>query len=98
MVADSNGSLIFAATGNGLFRSKTDGLAWQRIYKGKNYAQNDCTAVVAAGQFIYLGTKEGLFISNDNGRSWQKESGELANSGVLAIALDMVLPSEPEKT
>ncbi|MCU0652382.1 MAG: hypothetical protein MUC39_05530 [Candidatus Omnitrophica bacterium] len=88
LAANSDAGLIFAATGNGLFRSKTDGLAWQKIYKGKNYAQNDCTAVVAAGQFIYLGTKGGLFISNDNGRSWQKESGELANSAVLAIASD----------
>jgi len=84
--ADSNGNLIFAATGNGLFRSNADGRAWQKIYRGKNYAQNDCTAVLAVGSFIYLGTKEGLFISDNNGRRWEKQGGELGNSAVLAIA------------
>ncbi len=85
---NSGNNSVFAATGNGLFYSQAQGRSWQRIFKGKNYAENDCRVVIAASQYIYLGTKQGLFVSNDKGRTWYRESGELAKSAILAIALD----------
>jgi hypothetical protein len=76
---------IYAATGNGLFVSSNQGATWQRIFKGKNYLENECTAVEVLPAAIYLGTKSGLFLSEDKGRSWHKQ-GALANNHILAIA------------
>ena len=86
-------NFIYAATGNGLFRSKTLGKDWNRIFKGKNYLENECTALLVLPFGIYLGTRAGLFISTDHGRSWNKEAGKIGKSGVLAFANS---PKEPD--
>jgi hypothetical protein len=82
--SDSNS--IYAATGNGLFYSVNCGKSWNRIFKGKNYFENECTAFVVLPLGIYLGTKKGFFVSNDLGRSWHKETGKLSNSHIITIA------------
>ncbi len=79
-------SVIFAATGTGLYYSVNDGQRWNRIFRGKNAFENDCTAIGILPQGIYLGTKSGLFISKDRGRSWHKETGKLGASRVFNIA------------
>lgn len=84
---------IYAATGNGLFRSRTLGKNWDRIFKGGNYLENECSALLVLQFGIYLGTRAGLFISTDHGRSWHKEAGKIGKSSVLAFASD---PKEPD--
>jgi len=83
---------LYAATGNGLFFSSDQGKNWKRIFKGKNYFENECATLVVLPSAIYLGTKGGLFVSKDKGRSWSKEAGKLGNSEILAIAYN---PKEP---
>ncbi|MBU1090593.1 MAG: hypothetical protein KKC42_01940 [Candidatus Omnitrophica bacterium] len=81
-----NYKIIYAATGNGLFYSSNKGQRWRRIFKGKNYLENQCTALEVLENTIYLGTKAGFFISKDRGRSWLRGPGELGKSHILAIA------------
>jgi len=89
--ADRNA--IYVATGNGLFYSANCGKSWDRVFKGRSYSENECTAFVVLPLGIYLGTKEGLFVSNDLGRSWHKETGKLSNSHIITIASSF---KEPE--
>ena len=83
---------LYAATGNGLYQSLNRGRNWNRIFKGKNYLENECTALAILPSSLYLGTKAGLFVSQDGGRSWHKESGILGNSQVLNISYNLNEP------
>lgn len=83
---------LYAATGNGLFYSSNQGESWNRIFRGKNYLENECICIAVLPYSIYLGTKNGLFISKDKGKSWHKESGKLGNSYILAIASNFKEP------
>jgi len=84
---------LYAATGNGLYLSLDRGKNWERIFKGKNYLENECTALAILPSGLYLGTMAGLFTSKDRGRSWHKESGILSKDQVLNIACNL---SEPD--
>ncbi len=77
---------LYAATGDGLYYSWNQGENWKRIFRGKNYLQNNCSTLAVLPAGIYLGTKGGLFVSRDKGRSWQKETGKIGNSQILSIA------------
>ena len=81
----SNLNVLYAATDNGLYRSKDFGERWERAFRGKNDTENQCTAVLVAPYAIFVGTKSGLFISRDNGRSWQKENVKINNEPVFNI-------------
>jgi len=83
---------LYAATGNGLFYSSNQGKNWQRIFKGKNSLENECTTLAVLPYGIYLGTKGGLFLSKDKGRSWHKETGKIGKSHILAIAYNLKEP------
>lgn len=84
--ADSiNYNIVYAATDNGLYRSSNLGGRWEKIFRGKNSIENQCTAVIGTSYAIFLGTKAGLFISRDNGRSWSKEGGEIESNVILNI-------------
>lgn len=77
---------LYAATGNGLFKSNDDGENWSRIFRGKDYLESECMALIEHSGYIYLGTRKGFFVSKDNGSTWQKQNGDLANSQIFAIA------------
>jgi photosystem II stability/assembly factor-like uncharacterized protein len=81
----SNLNVIYAATDNGLYRSKDLGERWERAFRGKNSIENQCTAVLSTSYAIFVGTRSGLFISRDCGRSWQKENGKINNTAVFNI-------------
>lgn len=89
---------LYAATGNGLFYSPNQGKSWVRIFKGKNYLENDCSTLAVLPHRIYLGTKAGLFISQDKGRTWYKERGKIGKSQVLAITYNSKEPDYPERS
>jgi len=81
-----NKDSLYAATGSGLYFSRNQGEDWNRIFRGKGYFENECTALAILPSAIYLGTKGGLFVSKDKGRTWHKETGNLGRSHILAIA------------
>ncbi len=78
---------LYAATGNGLYFSRNQGRDWERIFKGKDSLENECTVIAVLPSVIYLGTKAGLFLSSDNGRSWQRQSAKVGKTSILAIDL-----------
>ena len=84
---------LYAASENGLFYSTNQGRDWKRIFQGKNYLENDCTTLAVLSETLYLGTKGGLFVSKDKGRSWHKETTQLGNTHILAIAYNLREPN-----
>lgn len=90
--SDDKNSLC-AATGDGLYFSHNQGRNWSRIFKGKNYLENECTALAILPYAIYLGTKAGLFVSKNKGRSWHRETAQLGNTHILAIAYSLKEPN-----
>lgn len=85
MLDPKDSRYVYAATAQGLFYSFNQGKTWRKIFKGKDYLENDCTAIVILPKYIYLGTKKGLWISKDKGRSWYKIKGVLGHSYIAAI-------------
>ena len=85
LVGSVNHNTVYAATDNGLYCSNNLGNRWERIFRGKNSLENQCTAIINTATVVFVGTKAGLFISRDNGRSWSKESGEINNNAILNI-------------
>jgi len=84
---------LYAVTGNGLYFSSNQGRNWKRIFKGKNYLENECTTLAVLPEALYLGTKGGLFVSKDRGRSWYKETGQIGKTSILAIAYNLKEPN-----
>lgn len=83
---------LYAATGNGLFYSANLGGDWRKIFRGKDFLEEECTALAVLPYGIYLGTKGGLFVSRDNGRSWHKEAAKLGSSHILTVASSLKEP------
>ena len=88
IAAGANSRFLFAATNSGLYLSRDRGNNWKRVFKGKNYLENECTAAAVLNEGVYLGTKGGLFFSRDNCRSWHKEPGSLADLAISTIAVE----------
>jgi photosystem II stability/assembly factor-like uncharacterized protein len=78
-------NVVYAATDNGLYRSNNLGGRWERVFRGKNNLETQCTAVSNVSDLIFVGTKAGLFISRDNGHSWNKEDGKIGKNVVFNI-------------
>ena len=86
LVYAGNRDCIYAATGNGLYRSCGGINSWKRIFKGKDYYERNCIAVAVSPEAIFLGTDSGLFISKDEGRSWCRDIGRLGHTSIISIA------------
>lgn len=80
---DSN--VIYAGTGNGLYYSLDTGKNWIKIFKGKNYLENNCTDLLKNKSNLYLGTKAGLFFSDDGARSWHRQKTGSFDSQIISI-------------
>lgn len=76
---------IWAATSNGLYYSGDSGNSWRRVFKGRNYLERQCSAVLGLEAKVLLGTASGLFESRDLGRTWQKSSAVKSNSNITAL-------------
>jgi len=85
VVEKNNANVIYAATGNGLYRSSNLGERWERVFRGKAELENQCTAVLGTAKVIFVGTKAGLFISRDYGRSWFKQQIDIGSGGIYNI-------------
>jgi hypothetical protein len=88
IAAAGNSRFLFAATSKGLYLSRDQGNNWKRVFKGRDYLEDECSAVAVLNERVYLGTKRGLFLSKDNCRSWHKQIGELMDVAVSAIIVE----------
>jgi photosystem II stability/assembly factor-like uncharacterized protein len=89
---DLDQNKLYAATGEGFFYSQDRGRQWKRLYRGRDYLEQECTAVAVYKENIYLGTGAGLLISRDKGRCWHKAQGESGKGRISAVVID---PKEP---
>lgn len=87
-----NRNFVYAATAGGLFYSPNQGKSWERIFKGRDYLENECAVLAVLPSGLYLGTKAGLFVSLDKGRRWKRERAVVGSSRVLAIASSLKEP------
>lgn len=90
--------VIFAGTGNGLFRSQDGGKSWHLLHEGLR-DENIRSVVISPEQpaMIYVGTSKGIFLSEDGGDHWTDWFEE--SSGLTSIDVrDLVIhPKNPEK-
>jgi len=84
-----NANILYAATDNGLYRSKDLGRHWERIFRGVSNLENQCTSVLDADNILFVGTRAGLFISRDGGRTWYKENGRIGSNAILNINVNL---------
>jgi len=86
----SSAETLFLATTEGLFTTKSQGKAWQRIFRRVSEEAKDVGWIALDCldcRKIYIGTKEGLYFSQDKGASWSKLRGGLRRCEVRSIAL-----------
>lgn len=84
--------VLFAATSQGLWRSKDDGAHWEQVVVGKDAPAPEQPAILAlavqagAAPRVLAGTGDGVFFSTDLGASWQA-AGAPYSSGAPVTAL-----------
>jgi photosystem II stability/assembly factor-like uncharacterized protein/lysophospholipase L1-like esterase len=85
---------LYAATGNGVFKSEDGGGSWDAANNGlTNRFVLSLAIDPRTPAALYVGTGGGLFKSTDSGRSWRAVSSSLANSAVRALAIDPQTPT-----
>ena len=92
-----NGDILFAGTGNGLFRSKDGGKTWHSLHDGlRNENIRALVLSPAEPAMIYAGTSKGIYLSEDGGDHWTdwfEESSGLSNTNIQDLAIH---PEHPE--
>ena len=86
----ANFQSIYAATGGGLYHSRDSGIHWDRIFKGKNYLENECNSVALLPGVIFIGTKAGLFMRTDKTNKWYRAEGRLGESYIYSMAQSLL--------
>jgi photosystem II stability/assembly factor-like uncharacterized protein len=76
------GSIMFAATTPGLYRSTDDGAHWTAADSGMGDARIFVDDIAAAGKYLFAATIDGVFRSTDGGAIWSASSASL---GVLSV-------------
>jgi photosystem II stability/assembly factor-like uncharacterized protein len=93
LVFAEDGSIAYAGTHGGVFRSRSGGNSWEAASAGLPIAPVRCLVVDAsAPQSIAAGTDAGLFLSADAGTHWQAGFGELASVPIASMARDSSNP------
>ncbi len=96
-VHPGNRNIIFAGTGNGLFRSLDGGQTWKSLHDGLR-DENIRALIVSPSEpsMIYAGTSKGIFLSEDGGDHWTdwfEESSGLSHLDIQDLTLH---PEHPE--
>jgi photosystem II stability/assembly factor-like uncharacterized protein len=81
----SDGTNIFAATGNGIFRSTDNGTSWTECNNGLPYF--DVWAIHLSGSVLFasifhIGTYSGIYVSTDYGNTWVATENEFTPGDV----------------
>lgn len=82
--------IIYATTGNGVYKSVNGGESWERKSNGLKNFGNIHSPLAIGGDVIYIGTPDGIYKSVDEGEVWELSSNSITDVSCLAIA-----PAEP---
>ncbi len=69
LVFDSNNSILYAATDEGIFKSSNGGQNWQSISNRDTF---DIKIDLSNKDILYAGTRTGLYKSTDGGNNWNQ--------------------------
>ncbi len=69
-ISGSPSSILFAATGDSLFRSLDDGVTFARVGVGLSFPLSSLTGDPSSGSVAYAGTPTGVSRTADGGQSW----------------------------
>ncbi len=93
LAASADGSVVYAGTHAGIFRSADRGATWVRASAGLSLSPVRCLAVDPSDSgAVYAGTDGGLFVTSDSGEHWRAATS-LASPPVTALALDARKPA-----
>jgi ligand-binding sensor domain-containing protein len=84
------GTMLFAGTDNGLFRSTNHGNSWQSINDGlKTYYTDGCAGLAISDSIlIYASGDGGVFTSTDGGIHWSPSNTGMPVGYIAAIAVN----------
>jgi photosystem II stability/assembly factor-like uncharacterized protein len=94
-VTSDGGTVLYAATLNGLYRTTNEAKGWEKLQLDGYDPTGRVFAVSTkkeAPDTIFAGTKEGLYISHDGGTTWDHVDRGPSDMSVKAIAQD---PRDP---
>ena len=76
--------VVYAATGDGVYKSLNGGKNWQRSCNGLGSLATSSLAI--DGETIYVGTPDGVYKSVDAGETWNLSSEGLTDVTCLAVS------------
>lgn len=83
----TNGSMVFAATPNGVFRSSDDGVTWTAANKGLE--RTSINALTFNNTGIFAGSQyNGVYFSPNNGNTWTTK-----NNGLMSLFITSLFTS-----
>ncbi len=88
LVSDPSGKVLYAATDQGLYRSRDGGKSWQPVGPVMMNSRVAFLVWNRAKSTLYAGSSVGIFRSIDGGDSWQQTGQGLPNQNVNALALN----------
>jgi len=94
LVNPHNTSLVYAATGAGLFVSQDAGETWTASNTGLPSSREVLAIAISPrdSQQLFVGTYQGIYRSRDGGRTWQETNGGLPQQVILSLTSS---PREP---
>ncbi len=81
-----NGTLYACLGGDGLYRTKDEGIYWEHVNSG-GIENKSVTTMVAMGNVLIAAEGAGIIRSSDNGFSWRESGGDIANQPVHTFAV-----------
>ncbi len=87
VLAKADIRVIYATTGNGVYKSTNGGGSWQRSSNGLRSFPGVHSPLAIGGDAIYVGTSDGIYRSIDAGETWEPSSEAITDVTCLAIAL-----------
>jgi hypothetical protein len=87
-----NGTLLLAATDQGILRSEDSGATWTPSRAGIDIGAIFTLRADSAGERIYAGTDHGVYVSIDDGETWKQTA--LDDIWAIGIGVDPTDPLE----
>ncbi|MCU0427818.1 MAG: T9SS type A sorting domain-containing protein [Candidatus Kapabacteria bacterium] len=84
-VLTTSGSILYAGSPLGMYRTLDSGLTWSAINRG--LADTRVQAIAANSSFVFAATEGGIFRSQDSGTTWMAVNTGLTERNVKAVII-----------